>query len=336
MSEKVKYADLHCDTVLALMEAREKNKKDSILENEGTVDLNKLRQGGCRLQTMALFTDLKGKRAPEHQVLKLFDQYQRILKESDEILPVLTKSDLDRLEREENKTGFLLSLEEGDVFYQDLDLLEWWYGQGVRMIALCWNHVNAIGSPNFKAHEGWDYHVGSSKLEINNEDGLTDFGKQMVLKMNELGILCDVSHLSDAGFRDVIELSTLPVIASHSNARAVCPVSRNLSDEMIQAIAQSGGVIGLNFCAEFLNPEANGISRLDDLVNMFLYLHKTAGPDVVAIGSDFDGISSALEIGPESMQDLFAALRAAGISEEDLEKAAWKNVFRVLRKVLPD
>lgn len=365
------YIDLHCDTVLALMENQESGKPVSFTDNDLHIDQNKLEQGNCLIQTMALFTDRKCGRQPEHQALRLLQTYRKLLKEHPNLKPVRTREDLRRLlacragsdgfgmdhrtQSESNKPsgssvpsesgltmdrtpiGTLLSLEEGDVMFQDLDLLELWRDLGVRMIALTWNYENAIGHPNFEVDENWDYKKGNPMLVTQTEKGLTDFGLAMIRRMEELGILVDVSHLGDKGFWDVIAAARKPVIASHSNARALCPVSRNLSDEMILALAKTGGVIGINFCADFLHERGDDTTAIDDLVRHILYIRDLAGIDHIALGSDFDGIHSRQQMKDASgMQMLFAALEEHGLSRQDIEKIAWKNMVRVLEQTLPN
>lgn len=325
-------ADLHSDTVLALADCPDQ----SITKNSLHIDLEKLQKGGIGLQTFALFTDRQCGRKPEHEALRLLNRYERMIRESEGILrPILYKEDLIEARRN-HQIGALLSLEEGDVFFQDPELLELWQRFGVRMIALTWNYPNAIAWPNRLSQTVTDYTVGL-KQEPETEHGLSEFGREMVRKMEALGILVDVSHLGDRGFWDVIEMAEKPVIASHSNSRKLCGSVRNLTDDMIRAIARTGGVIGLNLCADFLNEDSEGgMSMIEDAVRHIRHLVKTAGIDHVGFGSDFDGISCPLEIGDASgVQKLWRALAEDGFSKEEIRKIAGGNVFRVLLETLP-
>ena len=158
---------------------------------------------------------------------------ERETKENKKLKLIKTAKELEYAEREELNLA-LLTVEEGGVLNGNRNRLEELYQRGVRLITLTWNYENCIGYPN-------------SRNAQEMQKGLKSFGKQMVEEMNERGMLVDVSHLSDGGFWDCIRLSKKPIIASHSNARALCAHPRNLSDEMLCALGECGGVVGLNF-----------------------------------------------------------------------------------------
>lgn len=330
------YIDLHCDTVLALQEAKEKGQELSLAENDLHIDLQKLKTGGCLLQVFALFTDQAKDPIPERQALKLYDIYRSMLDENkDAIAPVYTWSDLEA-NRKAGKISALLSLEEGDVVFEDHAMLRNWQRLGVRMIALCWNYPNSIGMPNLILSKDGNYKLPPVTNHLETEHGLTEFGRAYVRECEKLGILVDVSHMGDKGFWDIIKMSTKPVIASHSNSRKVCFSPRNLNDSMIKAIAKTGGVIGMNFCSNFLNEEAGNEMRIADLVRHILHIREVGGIDCIALGSDFDGIESDLEIKDASgMQKIAQALLEAGLRKEEVEKIFSKNMLRVLKAVLP-
>lgn len=201
--------------------------------------------------------------------------------------------------------------------------LEWLYGLGVRVLGLTWNYANCFGAPNSQ-----DPAVMSA--------GLTPFGRDAVVRMQELGMLVDVSHLSDGGFRDVAALARRPFVATHSNCRAFSPHPRNLTDEMIRALADRGGVMGLNFCPEFLTPAAAGReSRVEDLVAMARHEKRVGGIEVVAIGSDFDGIDGDLEIPDAARMPLLAdGLSRGGFTDDEIDKILCGNVLRVIRDAI--
>ena len=173
-------------------------------------------------------------------------------------------------------------------------------------------------------------------FKINDHDGLTPFGLQYIKEMERLGIIIDVSHLSDAGFYDVYHHTTKPFVASHSNTRQVCGVARNMSDDMILKLASRGGVMGINFCSDFLTTEGtHQTSYVKDMVQHILYIKNLAGIDCIGLGSDFDGIGSKLEMKDASgYQMLYGALIEAGLSIEEIEKIFYKNVLRVYKAVL--
>lgn len=339
MKNRFPVIDLHCDTILKLLEARDRSEALSLRSSPLCVDLEKMAEGNVMIQTFALFTDRKNGHQPEHEALRLLNIFQSAREENrDSLLQICSLRDLEEV-RSGRKLGALLSLEEGDVMFEDLNLLEFWYRMGVRLIALTWNYPNAIGSPNisFEDMEEIDYTRPSLLYRIETDRGLTEFGKAFVRKCEELGILVDVSHLGDKAFWDVIELSTKPVIASHSNCRSLCRVSRNLDDEQIRAIAETGGVIGVNYCADFLREHSGDLSRVSDLAAHLDHMKQTGGIDVCAIGTDFDGISCTCEAADCSEFDKLAAeLHSIGWSDEEIEKAFSRNVLRILEDILPD
>ena len=163
---------------------------------------------------------------------------------------------------------------------------------------------------------------------------MKSFGKQMVEEMNERGMLVDVSHLSDGGFWDCIRLSKKPIIASHSNARALCAHPRNLSDEMLCALGECGGVVGLNFYPQFLQSDRS--AEVLDIAKHGMHILQKAGEDSVALGTDFDGFEAGQNWirGIEEIECVWDALKKAGMTERQLDKLSYQNVKRVLEEVL--
>ena len=311
----VPYIDLHCDT---LYEAWCK-KQSSIMDfPTAMVDGNRLVQGGCMAQFFAIFMLQPEDCAVYGQVsddeymenlVKIFENSRKkglyFAKNLSEIQP--------------NSLSGLLTLEDGRAVDGKMGNLERFYDMGIRLITLTWNYPNCFGFPNsFDRNE--------------MAKGLTDFGKDAVVRMQELGMLVDVSHLSDGGFWDVAELCKKPFVASHSNCRSLSPHARNMTDEMIKTLADHGGVMGLNFCPEFLTADIkNKQSRIGDMILQLKHMVNVGGEDIAAIGTDLDGIDGDLEIGrAEQMPRLFEALDRAGFSESLIEKIAWKNAWRVL------
>ena len=218
---------------------------------------------------------------------------------------------------ETGKIGALMSIEEGGVLGGDLDKLKQAYQDGVRLITLTWNYPNGLGEP----------HCGEQHKK------LTSKGVEFVEAMQDLGIIVDCSHLNDAGTEQLGDILDVPFVASHSNAREVTAHTRNLPDHLIKLIADKGGVIGLNFAQSFLG--TSPISRIEDIVNHGLYLINKGGEDVVALGTDFDGIKPDTEIKDTSeMYRLYDAFKEAGLSVEQCEKLFWKNADRLLKEIL--
>ena len=166
--------------------------------------------------------------------------------------------------------------------------------------------------------------------------GLTDFGKDAVLEMNRLGIIIDVSHLSDGGFRDVAQISQKPFVASHSNCRAVCSHPRNMTDEMIRTLALKGGVMGLNQYPLFLYNNATE-SRVEDFLAHIGHIRDVGGIDCIALGSDFDGIGRTCRPkmkGPQDYPKLANLLLDNGYTQDEVEKIFHKNAERVMREAM--
>ena len=165
--------------------------------------------------------------------------------------------------------------------------------------------------------------------------GLTAFGLQAVERMNELGMMIDVSHLSDGGFLDCVKYSKAPVCASHSNARALCGHPRNLTDDMIKALGETGGVAGLNFYPAFLREDEKAV--LDDIALHAVHMTNAGGEDVVAVGTDFDGFDNAPRshwIGHvRDMEKVWDAMQKRGITERMLDKIMSGNALRYIRDV---
>jgi len=182
--------------------------------------------------------------------------------------------------------------------------------------------------------------LGYPNFEWTHQDkGLKQKGFEAVELMNELGMLVDVSHLSDAGFDDVLKHSKQPFVASHSNARAMTNHPRNLSDEMLKQLADAGGLTGINFFNNFLVKgvlkEKLEVAKIEDMVRHIKHIRNVAGVEVIGLGSDFDGIPNEVEIADASqMGKLSEALLKQGFSYDEVEKMFWKNGIRVIKEVL--
>ena len=147
--------------------------------------------------------------------------------------------------------------------------------------------------------------------------------------MNELGMIVDVSHLGDAGFYDVLAASSKPFVASHSNSRAVCDIPRNMTDDMIRHLAKAGGVMGLNYCADFVNQDRSK-TVIPGLVDHARHIAEVGGIEVLALGSDFDGIGDLDDLsGADKIGLLIDALRESGFTADDINKITHENFLRV-------
>jgi len=220
----------------------------------------------------------------------------------------------------------VLHFEGADAIDTNLDALRVFYRAGLRSLGLVW------GRPNDFA-EGVAVHYRGSP---DTGPGLTAAGRDLVRACNELNIMIDLSHLNERGFWDVAELTDAPLVATHSNAYALCPSSRNLTDQQLDAIAASDGMVGLNFAVNFLREDArrDADTSLDIMVKHVDYLVERIGIDRVGFGSDFDGVLISREIGDVSgLPKLLSALRDRGYDDHALAKLAHENWIRVLRKI---
>ena len=321
------YIDMHCDT---LMMAWRKKWPEIYDRPETMVDIKRLLQGGCRAQFFAIF--LPSPKMKERMGLVKMDdddyinQLHRIFcttleQHSSEVAQARNLAQVhENVARE--KLSAILTMEDGRSVDGRMEKLERYYDMGVRVIGLTWNQENCFGAPN--SHDA-----------AIMAKGLTDFGKDAIVRMNELGMGVDVSHLSDGGFWDVANLTKKPFFATHSNCRSLNPHPRSMTDEMIRALADKGGVMGVNFCPEFLVQDTeNRHSTCDMLIAQLRYMVNVGGEDCAAIGTDFDGIGGDLEIASaDQMPKLFIALERAGFTPREIEKIAFANVERVMADV---
>lgn len=248
----MKVFDLHCDTLSELRYAEKAGAPKSFAQNDLHIDLQKLKKGDYMLQCFAAFVNLGDKTPgadPLVTALEEIDVFKRIMeKYPEDIAPVYRPSDI-RKNAAEGKISGMLTIEEGGCCKGSIGVLRRMYELGVRMMTLTWNHENELASPNVVpggGHNIWP-------CAPNTETGLKEKGFEFLAEMERLHIIADVSHLSDKGFWDIVEHSTRPFAASHSNCRALAPHCRNLTDEMIRALANKGGLVGLNYCSGFLD-----------------------------------------------------------------------------------
>jgi membrane dipeptidase len=220
------------------------------------------------------------------------------------------------------RVAAILHLEGAEPLAPDLSDLEAWYGRGLRSVGLTWSRANAFA-------EGVPFRFPSTG---DTGPGLTEAGKNLVRRCNELGILVDLSHLNEAGFWDVARLSSAPLVATHSNVNALCMSSRNLTDAQLDAIGASGGVVGINFAVSFLREDGanDADTPLTEIVRHADYIAGRIGVDHVALGSDFDGALMPAELdGIAALPKLVDAFREGGWDEEAVEKLTHRNWLRV-------
>ena len=308
--------DMHCDTILKLMKDKENL---GLYENNLSIDIKKLRKGNSLAQFFAMWVDLKKATNPLEICLEMIDKfYVEIEKNSDTISLATNYEDIIRNDNE-GKISAVLTIEEGGTIRGELDNFRNFYRLGVRGITLTWNATNEIGYPNIE--------------KGNRDKGLTNFGQEVVYEMNKLGMLIDVSHLSDKGFYDVAKLSSKPFIASHSNSRAMKEHFRNLSDDMIKVLSESGGVMGICFERDFLGESE--YAKIEDMIRHIKHIRNIGGIDVIALGSDYDGSHPNCEISNIGEIDkLISALKDNKFHDDEIDKVLYKNALRVIKDVL--
>jgi membrane dipeptidase len=307
--------DTHCDTILAILRGERRLGERS---DKGHLDLPRLREGGVAAQFFAVYIEPEFK--PDRGLERAMEVIDLLLREleayPDQTQLALSVADIHRI-RAEGKVAAVLAIEGGEGIGANLANLRLLYRLGLRSLGLVWNQRNLIADGIAERRTG---------------GGLTTFGVDVVRECNELGIVVDVSHLTDPGFWHVAEVCSGPFMASHSNARAVCDHPRNLTDDQIKALAKAGGVMGLNFAPAFVAPKDATLAHLLDHLDHIVAL---VGTDHVGLGSDFDGIGST----PQGLEDARAfpnftqGLVERGYSDEDIRKFLGENHLRVLKEV---
>lgn len=314
--------DLHCDTLMELY-----LQKTDLQHFNGHINLEKLQKGGSMVQSFAVFI-------PTHQsaerngvtedaysyfnhVADVFDR--EMAANSDIIRPVRCYDDIMKNVADGKLSG-LLTIEDGVAVDGKIERVKEFYDRGVRMIALTWNYENSIGFPNSRDPE-------LHKL------GLKPFGLEVIAEMDKLGMIIDVSHLSEGGFWDIIKHGTKPFIASHSCARALCDHPRDLTDEQLKALGEKGGICGINFCSGFLVKDSD-FTTVEGIVRHARYIADKAGIDAVAMGSDFDGIGNGLEFQDFAGFPMIVDGLAKAFSSSDVDKICHGNALRVIKEVV--
>lgn len=318
LHERSFVVDAHCDTVLRL--AKGESLTPETGEPKGHVDIPRLRAGGVDLQVFALWVDHDRHtlHAPQRALTLLDAMWREIEAHPDVLVPILQASDVARAKSEE-KIGVLLSIEDGAALGGSLAALRMFYRLGVRALGLTWNGRNELAD-------------GAGSEESGG--GLTKFGQDVVREMERLGMIVDVSHITEPGFWDVVKSTQKPFIASHSNARALCDHPRNLTDDQIKALADRGGVMGMNFFSDFVRSE--GPTTITDMVDHIEHIAQLVGPEHIGIGSDYDGISRT-PVGLEDVSTLprlTDALLQRGFEDDAIVGILGANFKRVFETIL--
>jgi len=325
-------------------------------ENDGHTNIAALKQGGVGAQFFAVYVAssyVKDNRSA-HRTLEMIDTVRHGIVERypNDFALAVTAQDIERIHKQ-GKIAALMGIEGGHAIEDNLGLLRDYFDLGIRYMTLTHTNTN-----------NWADSSGDiAKPGVAHHNGLTPFGKQVVHEMNRLGMMVDISHVADKTFWDALSESRAPIFASHSSCRALCNVPRNMTDDMIAALAKKGGVIQINFNCGFLSEKSAAAAKnvqestlpgaagedatiaeykqkvppatLADVVAHIDHAVKIGGIDAVGIGSDFDGVFCT----PRGLEDvskfpnLTRALLEKGYSESDLRKIYGGNTLRLMRAV---
>lgn len=307
--------DAHCDTLLGLLD-----KKSCLLKNNLHIDIERMQKYEGYIQFFAAFIDpIYCQAYALRRAIQLIDAFYRQLDLYKDSISLCYNIETINTALKERKVGAILSIEGGEALQGDLATLRAFYKLGVRSLCLTWNYRNEIGD---------------GVKDSSTEGGLTSFGKDVIREMNSIGMIIDVSHISEKGFWDVIELSKDPIIASHSNSKTICNHIRNLTDLQIKAIKDNGGVMGINFYPFFLNNTEN--ASIIDVIKHIEYIASLVGCDHIGIGADFDGIEcTPSDIrGVQDTCKIVNELLRLNYTENDVKKIAGGNFLRIINQVL--
>ena len=287
--------DIHCDTAT------------KIYDNNINLELSTL----ANTQFFAVFISPEYYKNPQKRCFDVINyMYNQINKNHKKITLCKDLHDIEKA-TSTNKISALLSIEGGEVI-KELDDLEMFYNLGIRMITLTWNFDNHIAGAN------------------GSEIGLSTFGKKVIEKMNELGIIADLSHASTKTFFDVLEITNKPIVLSHSNSYTICPHKRNVTDQQFQELIKNNGCLGINFYPDFLTNSKK--AYISDIISHIEYFLSLGGENNISIGSDFDGVDyTANDVNSaRDIYKIFNILSQKGVSDEIIEKIAYKNIYRVI------
>lgn len=330
------YIDFHCDTLELFGRGADQG---SLFQNDKAVDFSKMREAGCLAQFFATFLPAEewrrknGEPAEDEKYREnLYQGFLREIEKHSSLIGFARSAGEYEDNKRAGKMSAFLTFEDGRMLEGRQENLDRFYELGYRLITFTWNFDNCLGTAalagQFKSHSPEDV--------PERQTGLTAFGKETVEHMEELGMIVDVSHGSDALFFDVADVARKPFMASHSNARSLTPSRRNLTDEMIRLLGERGGVTGLNFCPGFLGRdlehEEGTVERICDHI---LHILDVGGSEVLVLGSDWDGFFRETEVpDPTKLYRVWEELRRRSLSQGQIEKVAFGNGERIIRELL--
>ncbi|MEI6386764.1 MAG: dipeptidase [Spirochaetota bacterium] len=319
--------DGHCDTVLDLIGDSFANKdsppRDFFERGAyGHLDLPRLVEGNVACQIFALYTNDSHLPMVREHSWRLLEAMESVFARDGGIVLAKTADDILAARAAGQRAG-MLSIEGGEAIGESLEELRAFYARGVRLMGLTWNRRNAIGRG------------AGTGTDADGTGGLTDFGRRVVAEMERIGMVVDASHLSDEALDDLLKVARRPVIASHSNCRALVPHRRNLDDRQLERIAATGGLIGLTFPGIFIDPDPQKVSK-ERVFEHLRHLMSVVGSEHIGLGSDFDGFSENFGTAfasPAELPWLTEALLGAGYPRESIAAIMGGNWMRVLGQI---
>ncbi|MGI5936203.1 MAG: dipeptidase [Oscillospiraceae bacterium] len=326
MQVPVPLFDAHCDTITAAMK-----KGEGLWKNSLHLDLERLLAYSPCAQVFAIFTRPEEDSAggawdfdrPDAPAKLLYGLYQKaagyLLEEFDKngdiLMHCLTADDV-RQARRENKIAAFISVEGAELLACDLEKLREAYDLGVRLVNITWNYPNSLSGTAMSSNNG----------------GLTEKGRAFVRGAQEMGVILDMSHISEAAFWDTLDIASRPVLASHSNSKTLCPHPRNLSDDQFVVLVKLGGAAGLNLCPDFLGLGRDAVAVVEHAEH-FLAL---GGEKAVCLGADLDGIDELPEgiRGVEHMGKIYEAMLRRNYNEDLVRDIFYNNLLGVFERAL--
>lgn len=323
--------DGHSDICTDIVQRRLKGEKDIIKRRH----LDKFNKGGITGSIFVMWVDPPYTDNPKKRIMELIKTVSNEFNENRDIIKHIREFDDFEKAKKDGKLAIVLGMEGLSPIEDDIELIDALYNFGVRHASVTWNEKNKLGA-------------GAPQ---SNDYGLTEEGAKVVKRMEELGIVVDVSHSNEKTFWDICEVVTKPIIASHSNCRALCDVKRNLTDDQLRAVAKTGGLVGLNSYREFIDENVDK-QDLEHLINHLDHMIEVIGIDHVGFGFDFldfieeEEIGNHMEIGDNSntrglenatkVKNLIELLEKRGYSKEYIEKISYKNFYRVMKECFRD
>lgn len=306
--EKMNFFDLHCDTISECY-----NQKAVLRSNTLQLDLDRGKEIEKWVQVYAIWMDdvLRGEEAYNHY-LKVYKYLkEQMIAYQDVIHLCKTSKQIEETLKEQNRVA-LLAIEGSSALGGKLERVKEFYDQGVRMMTLTWNGPCEVADGCMSENAG----------------GLTPFGKQVVTKMIELGMLVDVSHLAERGFWDIVKLIKEPFIATHSNSKAICDVPRNLTDEQFSIFVERKGLVGMNFYPLFINGTLE--AKAEELLPHIDHFLELGGEDVICMGSDFDGAKMPNDLRAIEDINYLYKLCTKRYGKEKTEKFFFDNAYKFI------